>query len=420
MSEQSEQSACSTACRSWPTSPTSPAPSVLVRVDFNVPLQPCADGSGMSRWPTTSASGPPCPPSSTCSTGGPSVTACTHLGRPTAIRSRAWDLAPGPRGTGPPGPQGRAAREPALRPRRGGRRSGHSSRSWSTGTTPTSTTPSGFPTGATPRWSDHRHSAAQRRRSPRSSARSRCSAGLLGTPARPFVAVVGGAKVADKLRCPQGAPRPQSTPWWWGAGWPSPSWPPPATTSAARWSMTEQIDECAALASVGEGHPAAHRHRGPRPGSEPFGAGRRRRTRRGCPRSAPSGPTSPTGWRGLDIGPPDGGRATGRSSPRRARCCGTVPMGVFEDERFAAGTDGVARGGRGQSAASPSSAAVTVSPPSMSSASEDRIDFISTGGGASLELLEYGDLPGLAALRAARPTPQRPGAPGGRWLGAVT
>jgi len=33
---------------------------------------------------------------------------------------------------------------------------------------------------------------------------------------------------------------------------------------------------------------------------------------------------------------------------------------------------------------------------------DDRVDWVSTGGGAALELLEYGDLPGLRALRASK------------------
>ena len=76
-------------------------------------------------------------------------------------------------------------------------------------------------------------------------------------------------------------------------------------------------------------------------------------------------------------------------------------MGVFEDPRFAAGTRTVAAGGGRHARRSPSSAAATARRRSPQFGLADEVDHVSTGGGASLELLELGDLPGLAALREA-------------------
>lgn len=107
----------------------------------------------------------------------------------------------------------------------------------------------------------------------------------------------------------------------------------------------------------------------------------------------------PDGWMGLDIGPD----SISLFKKELADCKTVVwngPMGVFEFEKFAAGTFSVAHAladitssggitiiGGGDSVAAVSSAKL-----------EDKMSHISTGGGASLEMLEGKELPGVAIL----------------------
>ncbi|HYA45586.1 MAG TPA: phosphoglycerate kinase [Acidimicrobiales bacterium] len=107
----------------------------------------------------------------------------------------------------------------------------------------------------------------------------------------------------------------------------------------------------------------------------------------------------PDGWVGLDIGP-----GTAAAFADEIASAATVfwngPMGVCEDPRFVAGTRAVAEAvaatrafsvvGGGDSAAALKAFGL-----------EGNVDHLSTGGGASLEFLEKGDLPGLVALREA-------------------
>ncbi len=110
----------------------------------------------------------------------------------------------------------------------------------------------------------------------------------------------------------------------------------------------------------------------------------------------PMGPV-PDGWRILDIGP-----ATVVAFGKVISTAGTVvwngPMGVFEFPRFAEGTVGIAKAVADSKAVSIIGGGDSVSAINQAGLA-DKITHISTGGGASLEMLEGIDLPGLVALQ---------------------
>jgi phosphoglycerate kinase len=104
----------------------------------------------------------------------------------------------------------------------------------------------------------------------------------------------------------------------------------------------------------------------------------------------------PAGWLGLDIGP-----ATAEAYGAIVEDAKTIfwngPMGVFEWPRFAAGTKAVA-----EAVAAADAYSVVGGGDSVRAIQElglaDRVAWVSTGGGASLELLEGKELPGVAAI----------------------
>jgi phosphoglycerate kinase len=107
----------------------------------------------------------------------------------------------------------------------------------------------------------------------------------------------------------------------------------------------------------------------------------------------------PEGWLGLDIGPETRERFAERIAAART-VFWNGPMGVFEWPRFAAGTKAVA-----EAVARCSGRTVVGGGDSVRAVEElglaEQIDWVSTGGGASLELIEGRELPGVAAIPSA-------------------
>jgi phosphoglycerate kinase len=216
--------------------------------------------------------------------------------------------------------------------------------------------------------------------------------GLRTDPGRPFVAILGGSKVSDKLTVIE-ALLDVADQLLIGGGMCFTFLAARGASVGASLFEPDIVDRCRALLDEhGDRLVLPTDVTALGPGGElmrPEAGGDVRQI----------GTSVPDGWTGVDIGP--GTAAEFGDHVAEAR---TVfwngPMGVFEDPRFEAGTRAVAE-------AVAESRAFTVVGGGDSAAAlaqfglGDRIDHVSTGGGASLELLERGDLPGLEALRHA-------------------
>jgi phosphoglycerate kinase len=184
---------------------------------------------------------------------------------------------------------------------------------------------------------------------------------LLDAPSRPFVAALGGAKVADKI----GVVR---------------SLGERADRLLIGGKMAEEVDRASGYELPRDVVAAAELD----PEAES--------------RVVPWDEV-PDGWLGLDIGP-----ETRRAFAEPIRTARTVfwngPMGVFEWPRFAEGTKAVAE------AVASSGGHTVVGGGDSARAVEElglagKIDWVSTGGGAALELLEGRELPGVAVIPEA-------------------
>jgi phosphoglycerate kinase len=185
---------------------------------------------------------------------------------------------------------------------------------------------------------------------------------LLESPEPPFVAVLGGAKVEDKI----GVLR---------------SLGEKADTVLVGGKMAEEVDRDAGYELPEDVVGAA--------AFEPDADSR-----------VVAWNELPDGWLGLDIGPQTRERYAARIAEART-VFWNGPMGVFEWPRFAEGTKAVAEA----VAAAEDARTVVGGGDSVRAVEElgvaDRIDWISTGGGASLELLEGKELPGVAIIPPA-------------------
>jgi phosphoglycerate kinase len=225
--------------------------------------------------------------------------------------------------------------------------------------------------------------------------------GILQGPARPFVAVVGGAKVADKLEVLKVLAQKVDT-LVVGGGMAFTFLAAQGQQVGSSLLDVDHIEDCRALLDSDTEILLPTDVRALEPGGT-FGPQRGGVGPRGGVKVVEGDLTD--GWTGLDIGP-ESAAAFAEAISRAGTVLWNGPPGAFEDKRFAGGTKVVAQAvadcpgfsvvGGGDSASALETLGLC-----------DKVDFLSTGGGASLSFIERsGDLPALEALRHASNAPR--------------
>jgi phosphoglycerate kinase len=210
---------------------------------------------------------------------------------------------------------------------------------------------------------------------------------LLGDPARPFVVVLGGAKVSDKIGVIDKMLDTADAVLVGGAMCFAFFQAAGLEVGTSRVDV-EGLDAAAAIAAKAAAGACAF--------ELPVDIVVAPVAETGAPATVAPADAMPADQMGLDIGP-----ATAAAFAARVAGAGTIfwngPMGLFEVEDFAAGTKAV-----GEAIAASGAVTVVGGGDTVSAVRrfglEDRIAHVSTGGGASMEFIEGKTLPGVAAL----------------------
>jgi len=216
---------------------------------------------------------------------------------------------------------------------------------------------------------------------------------LLDAPEHPFVVVIGGVKVADKIGVIDRLIHLADTILIGGA-------------MAFTFLAAEGIDVGASRHEDSDGQETARRAvaEAAERGCEllvPTDVVVADRFAEGAATRVVAVDAIPAGWMGLDIGPETVARYSEHLAAART-IFWNGPMGVFEMAPFAAGTLAVARAVAASEAASVVGGGDSVAAVNVAGVA-DQITHVSTGGGAALELVEGKVLPGVAALESGAP-----------------